>query len=214
MAVERTLSRGNVSAHGKLAEQTEIDIRLSQYRSQFVAQVEPKYMEWARAGVLYGYNNGSAVGLPNVAGIPTTTATWAIYNNSTSKKVVILKVAVMATTITAPVTAGLIVGLNTTAQGSETKYASSLALPLNTGQAAAEAYLTDAVTLTGTPLWQTVATYSGNSGLLGGSMVAWLDGMYVVPPDFAFAIDVIGSAGSTPLYDIDVIAAELPLDLG
>jgi len=213
---DRTLVRGNVSAHNKISEQTEIDIRLSQYRSQFVAQVEPKFMEWARAGLLYGGNNGSAVGLPNVSGVPTTTASWAIYNNSASKNLVILKVAVISTTITAPVTSALIVGLPATPQASaETKYPNSLALPVNTGQADAEGYLTDAVTLAATPLWQTVGAYEGNSGLLGGSIVAWLDGLYIVPPKFAFGIDVVGSAGSgSPLYDVDCVWAELPIDLG
>ena len=191
------------------------DIATTAYRSQFVSQVEPKYAELARARVLYGANNGSAVGLANVAAIPTTTASYALYNGSATKHAVVLKIAIMATTITAPEDFALIAGLSPTAQASaETKYASSLALAITPGSSAPESYLTDAVTLAGTPLWITLGSNSSSTPLLGAAVTAWVDGLFIVPPSFALGIDIVGSSGSTPLFDVDILWAELQLDLG
>ena len=206
---------GESRPYGKVPQFTVQNLRLTQQQSLCVDQVSPQWMELARAGVLYGANTGAATGLVNIAAIPTTAAKWGLYNGSSSKQLVVLKIAAVCTTITAPVTFALIAGLPATAQASaETKYATSLALPINTGQPAAQGYLTDAVTLAATPLWQTIAAYEGDSGLLGAAAIAWVDGMYIVPPRFCLGFDVVGSAGTTPLFDVDIVWAELDMDLG
>ncbi len=200
---------------GKVPQKTTQNVRMTQQQSLAVDQISPRYMELARAGKLYGANTGAATGLVNVAAIPTVAAKWGLYNGNANKHLAVIKIAAVCTTITAPVTFALIAGLSPTAQASaETKYAASLALPINTGQVPAGGYLTDAITLTSTALWQTIATYEGNSGLLGASAIAWVDGMYIVPPKFALGFDVLGSAGTTPLFDVDIIWAELEMDLG
>ncbi len=199
---------------GKVPLRTVQTVRMTQQQSLAVDQMSPKYMELARAGKLYGANPGAAVGLPNVGAVPTTTATWGLYNGSQTKNLVVIKIAVTCTTITAPLTFSIIAGLPSSPQAAaETKYSTSLALPINTGQVPAEGYITDAVTLEATPLWQTIATYEGNSGVLGAGAVAWVDGMYIIPPRYVLGIDVVGSAGTTPLFDADVIWAELDMDL-
>lgn len=199
---------------GRVPARSPQDVRLTQQSSLAVDQVSPKYMELARAGKLYGANPGSANGLVNVAAVPTTAAKWGLYNGSQTKNLVVIKIAVACTTVTAPVTFSIIAGLPASPQATaETKYANSLALPINTGQVPAEGYITDAVTLAATPLWQTLATYEGNSGLLGAGAVAWVDGMYIIPPKFVLGIDVVGSAGTSPLFDADVIWAELEIDI-
>lgn len=203
--------------YGNIPENTPLDVGMSQLQSLFVDEVSPQWMELARAGVLYGANNGSAVGLDNVIAIPTTTATYGLYNSNATKHLVVLKIAVMTTTVTAGTTMSLIAGLPATAQASaETKYASSLALPINTRQADPGGYLTDAVTLAATPLWQTLASYQGESGLLGGAATAWVNGMYIVPPSFCLGIDILASdgGGNTQLFDVDILWAELDMDLG
>ncbi len=183
-------------------------------RGLFVSQMDPKWMEYARAKVLYGANNGAAIGLANVAAIPTTTASYALYNSHVSKSCVVLKIAAMAETITAPLDFALIAGLSPTPQAAaETKYAASLALGITPGSPEPGGYLTDAVTLAGTPLWMTLAHYGGNNGLLGAAAVAWVEGMFIVPPRYALGIDVVGSAGTTPLYDVDILWVELDIDL-
>ena len=123
---DNTVIRANTAVFTKLPQAIERDVRLSQHGSLVTTQAEPKYAELARARVLYGANNGSAVGLANVAAIPTTTASYALYNGSTSKHAVVLKISVMVTTITAPTEFGLIAGLSPTAQAAaETKYSNS-----------------------------------------------------------------------------------------
>lgn len=207
------MTTGITSKWAKYGVDRPLEHRLSKYRSLLMAKVEPDLMELASAGVLYGYNNGSANGLANVSGVPTTTATYGIYNASTSKSVVVLKIAVFCTTITAPLDFALIAGLPDAPQASaETKYSGSLALPINPGQQDAEAYLTDGVTLAATPLWQTFAHYGGGTGLIGSSAVAWVNGMYIIPPKYCLGIDIIGDAGTTPLYDVDVLAMEIDLN--
>lgn len=189
------------------------DVTTSAFRSQFISQIEPKYAELARARVLYAANNGSAAGLGDVEAIPTTTATYALYNNSDTKHLVVLKIGAIVTDVTSALGWGLIAGLSPTAQASaETKYANSLALAITPGSPDPGGYLTDAVTLAGTPLWMTLG--SSNGTLLGTSITAWVDGLFIVPPKFALGIDIVGSVGSTPLYDVDILWAELELELG
>ena len=193
------------------------NIGMSSQQGMLVDQVSPKWMELARAGVLYGANNGSAVGLDNVVAIPTTTASYGLYNGHASKHLVVLKISAITTTVDSELTFSLIAGLPATAQAAaETKYANSLALPINTGQADPGGYLTDAVTLAATPLWQTLACFQGQATLLGGSAVAWVNGLFIVPPEFCLGIDILASdhSGNTQLYDVDILWAELDLTLG
>lgn len=207
-------SSGTITGLSKFQKNQVTAIAQSQHRSQYVSQMEPALMEMARARVLYGANNGTAVGLANVSAVPTTTASYALYNGSAKKYAVVLKINTSVEVITGPVTFQLIAGLSPTAQASaETKYANSLALAVTPGSPAPESYLTDAVTLADTPLWFTLGSYQGNSGLLGASVVADVGGMFIVPPSFALGIDIVGSAGSTPLFFVDILWAELDLDL-
>jgi hypothetical protein len=195
---------------GKLGENNASPLNILQSRALAVQPVLPELSELARAGVLYGANNGSAVGLPNVAGIPTTAATYGLYNNHASKYAVVLKIAVIATTVAPPKDFALIAGLPLVKQASaETKYASSLALAINPNSPEAGAYLTDAVTLAGTPLWQTLGVANLCGELLGAGIVAWTKGMFYVPPGYCLGIDIVGSAGTTPLFDVDILWAEL-----
>ncbi len=203
-------------AFGNIPENIPRGIAMSSQQGLFIDQVTPQWTELARAGVLYGANNGSALGLDNVIAIPTVTASYGLYNSHATKHLVVLKITALTTTVTAGATFSLIAGLPATAQATaETKYANSLALPINTGQADPGGYLTDAVTLAATPLWQTLACFQGNSGLLGGNATAWVDGMYVVPPAFCLGIDIMASdgGGNTQLFDVDILWAEIDMEL-
>ncbi len=183
---------------------------MGQHRALMVQKQLPDLAELARAGVLYGANNGSAVGLANVAAIPTTTASYGLYNAHATKYLMVLKIATMATDVTAPLDFALIAGLSPTPQAAtETKYANSLALAISPGSPDPGGYLTNAVTLAGTPLWMTLGHYGGNNGLLGAAVVADVKGMFLVPPTYCLGIDIVGSAGSTPLFDVDVLWAEV-----
>ena len=108
----------------------------------------------------------------------------------------------------------LIAGVSPLPQAAvETEYANSLSKAMLPGSPAPEGYLTDAVTLADTPVWNTLGSYEGNSGLLGAAIVADVGGMFIVPPKFALGIDIVGSAGTTPLFFVNVIWAELELQL-
>ncbi len=208
---DTTIIKGTVSGLEKFPNGSEPGIPISQHRGLFTSQLEPKYIELARAKWLYEANNGSAVGLADVETIPTTLATYGLYNSNAIKSLVVLKISVTTTTITAALGFALIAGLSPTAQASaETKYSGSLALGITPGSPAPGGYLTDAMTMTGTPLWITLG--SNNAGvLLGSGITAWVDGIFTVPPKFGLGIDILGSAGSTPLYDVDILWAELDL---
>lgn len=208
-------STATVRQFGNIPQDIPRDLGMSQQQGLYIDQVSPKWMELARAGVLYGANNGSAVGLPNIVAIPTTTATYGLYNSHANKHLVVLKIAITTTTVQSAATFALIAGLPDTAQSSaETKYPASLALPINTGQSDPGGYLTDAVTLAATPLWQTLGCYQGQSILLGGGITAWVNGMFVVPPEFCLGIDIVSSAGDgNQLYDVDILWAEMDMVL-
>ncbi len=212
-----TTKVGTTSQFGRIGEFIERTVRLDQHQNTMVSHGMPPLAELARAGALYGANNGSAVGLANVAAIPTTTATYGLYNNHSSKYLVVIKIAVTATTVAPPKDIALIAGLPSAPQAAaETKYASSLALPINTntsGGTTPGGFLTDAVTLAATPLWQVIGVANLVGELLGAGIVAWVNGMYVVPPKYCLGIDIVGSAGTTPLFDIDLVWAELDMTL-
>lgn len=205
--------------YGNIPENIPRDIGMSQYQGLFVDQVMPSWAELARAGKLYGANTGAALGLPEINVIPTTTATWGLYNNSATKHLVVLKISAICTTVQGALTFSLIAGLPATPQGTaEVKYANSLALPINTAQADPGGFLTDAVTLAATPIWQTIAVFEGNAATtasLGGGVTAWVNGLYIVPPAFCLGLDVLSSAGDgNQLYDVDFLWAELDMTLG
>src|SRR3990167_1629262 len=86
---DNTILRGVTTSFGKSPENVSVDVRLSQHRSVFMQQVEPKYMEFARARRLYGANTGAGTAKAPVTAVPTTTATWVIYNPTTSSRVLV-----------------------------------------------------------------------------------------------------------------------------
>lgn len=210
---DKVVPQGTVGGLDKFVKNVESGIVVSQHRGQFVSQMDPKYMEYARARVLYGANNGSAVGLDDVETIPTTAATYALYNGHASKSLVVLKIAATVTTVTSALSFGLMAGLSPTPQAAaETKYANSLALAITPGSPDPGGYLTDAATLAGTPLWMALANNQTGAGDLGASAIAWVDGLFIVPPRYALGIVILGSAGTTPKFDVDVLWAELSVD--
>ena len=178
-----------------------------------VESIMPKYAELARARVLYGANVGAAVGLSPVQAVPTTTASFALYNNHATKSCVVLMISTHVKVITSGLDFSLIAGISPTAQAAaETKYATSLALAITPGSPSPGGYLTDAVTLAGTPLWLTLADYKGTNGILGASATAWVEGLFIVPPTYALGIDIVSDTGTTPKFAVDVLWAELTMD--
>lgn len=206
--------QGRTYALGAIPGNSWEHLHMGRHGGLQVESIMPKYAELARARVLYGANVGAAVGLSPVQAVPTTTASFALYNAHASKSCVVLMISTHVKVITSGLDFSLIAGLSPTAQASaETKYAASLALAITPGSTSPGGYLTDAVTLAGTPLWLTLADYKGTNGILGAAATAWVDGLFIVPPTYALGIDIVSDTGTTPKFAVDVLWAELTMDL-
>ena len=212
---DNTIIRGNTAAFAKYPENVTADIRLSQHRSLFVQQFEPKYMEFARARRLYGANTGAGTAKAPVTALPTTTATWVIYNPTTSSRIL---VPLQAYCWSVSGTLGLGMALLLAVPPSKvatapTAYASSVSNPLMPLSQPTTAIFGNAVTIVA-PVWNVHEARSQVAAIeVGSGLVTTLDGMYLIEPGFCLAAAVLAPTGTAGLFGVGFIWGELDLTL-
>lgn len=212
---DNTIIRGNTAAFAKYPENVTADIRLSQHRSLFVQQFEPKYMEFARVRRLYGANTGAGTAKAPVTALPTTTATWVIYNPTTSSRILVpLQVYCWSVSGTLGLGMALLSALPPTKVATApTAFASSVSNPLMPSSQPTSAIFGNAVTIAA-PVWNVHAARSQVSAVeVGSGLVADLDGMYLIEPGFCLAAAVLAPVGTTALFGVGFIWGELDLTL-
>lgn len=213
---DRQVMTGNTAAFAKFTEGGDVDIRLSQHRSQFVSQLEPKYLELARAKRLYGANSAAGTAKAPLTALPTTTATWMIYNPTTSSRVLIpLKAYCWSVSGTLGLDMGMALAIPPTVVATPpTKYSSSVIHPLNPGAQTTTAIFGQGVTVAA-PVWSIAATRTQPAAIgIGSGLVADLDGMYIIEPGFGLGGAVVAPTGTTALFGFGFTWAELDLDRG
>jgi len=189
-----------------------------------VDQVAPPKAELGLARRRFGavVGNGATFIAP-VTAVPTTTATFMLYNGEPDggRVLSIETVGHFLASGTADANGALIgavtLARQTTVPGA---YASTVLSSLSGGPVDSKAVLANAHTITGgQPAWiplpyvgaNSIAADANTIGAAGG--VANVDGEFNVPPGHGFAITLVAGAGSTPLYGFSVTWAELDAPL-
>lgn len=211
---------GLVSRFTRRPNDTYRGVRLTGLGSQAIAVTEPSYVELNRANKIFGavVGNGATFKAP-VTAVPTTTATWAIWNGEPDggKSYVILQAGFFLASGTAAVGASLIAAVSNIRHATQSAYASTVIHSMGGGGKTTKAVLANAVTIAGTqPPWVQLAADGSltAAATIGQGLVARdLGGLYLVRPGGVFALDVLSGTGTTALYGVSVIWAELELDL-
>lgn len=200
----------------------EVDLQATGYRSLRVAQVEPEYLELARAGRLFIAATSIATnGRAPVTDVPTTTANWCLFNPATNRN---NHLAILE--------AGFWNSGGTTAVG-QTLIGGVTPLPLATAIAANATGHTVGNTRGANPsggavlpflsVNVTVPSMAAQFGILGsmestadatvGAGGVWKQGgKHLVPPGHGFAVDIISGAGTSPKLAIYILGAILEVD--
>lgn len=201
----------------------ELDLRLTQYGSLAVAQVDPKYSELSKHGRLFCavMGNGSTFLAP-VTAYPTTAFTMALYNPEGSDRIYqILYAFSFLASGTPDQNGALLVAVSRVAQarptlstGENGGYANSIISSLNgMGAGATQAVFINAITLTGpTPAWIPIRSEPGSSTgatIASHAKIGAVEGMITVREGHMFGMTELAGAGTTPLYGFGVIFADL-----
>lgn len=194
----------------------EVDVQAGQGGDLSVSLLLPPYAQLSAAGKVFGIESTAGTALPPVNVVPTTTATWALYNANSSAHLVILKAACAAQSGTLGL-GGALVG--TVTIGDQTalvaNYSGVIVGCLDGTAKQPNAFLDDAISLVGTQSpWVVLAARDMLAVVaVGAGLVADVDGMMVVPPKGIAGFDVLAPTGTTALFDISIIFAEIQLDL-
>ena len=213
--VQGTVDQGNFYPYGLPAQ-----LRLSPLRHAFVDQVQPSRVELVRMGKVFSANLGTgaaATGTQSVAQMPTTATIMALWNGNTVASnihLVILKVSAWVFAGTMGLGKSMICGVASASQSAVTKGTGAVGPTNNllTSTNVSAAIIGQATVLGGAPPWVVVAGADSPSAIeIGASMAADVEGLFIVPPQFAFGMHVLGGAGTAPLYLGSVCWAEYPL---
>ena len=190
-------------------------IRQDQYANLLVSQSLPKYTDLALNNKLFAAATGNGTFIAPAIAPLTTNAGHLLYNSSANKILIILRVWANLESGTRAIGSSLWGAVTTTAEASAPAKATSSTIGGIGHNASSVAVYDNAVTLDAAPVWfllaarDTLADANESSGIL----TADLDGMVIVPPTLCFAVAVRDSAaGTTPLYNVGFIWAELTLD--
>ena len=205
---------GRVDLIGKWDPGTTQPLRMSQSRGLLVEQSLPKYTEIAYNRRIFAANTGAGTAKAPVATIPTTTATWALYNGySDGTHLVVLKMTCHSVSGTLGLGMSLLGGLCPGAQASAAStYSNSVKHPVSGSGHASEAIFANAVTLATAPVWITLASGDQVASVsVGSGLIANVEGLFVVPPRFALGLVVLAPTGTSALFNGGFVWAEIKL---
>lgn len=205
------------SRQGNGAERS---LRLTQYESLAVAQVEPPRLELSRAGARFGGGcQAVASGIANVTDFPTTTAALALYNGESDGGKCYVIERIVDTLGSGTAAAGkTVLGCVTTkiaAASIPTAASNYSTQSLSNGGDRSKAIWGTAVTIPAGSAW--MALYGNNQSAAANVGMAdgyWdFDGALIVPPGCALGLSILTGAGTSPKYSVSIIWVELQLDL-
>ena len=196
-----------------------VRIRITDVGSQAVDLVKPRYAELARARKIYNGTSATGTAQAPVTAIPTTTATWALYNgNKEGSNICLLPLSAYCWSVSGTLGLGMsLLGTVALAEVISTKpttYASSITTSFSGGANATRAVFASAVTMVGTPSWALLGSRDQVSAIsVGSGIVAPMEGAMLIPPNYVGGFTVLAPVGTTALFGFGVTYAELELDL-
>lgn len=214
--IEGVVSRLKAMSNGALT-----GVRVTELGSMAVDPVKPPLGELARAGAGFAavVGNGATFKAP-ITAMPTTTATWILYNGSTAgKSYLIDSIGCFLASGTAAVGATLLAGVTLGQQQSSgsppSAFASTVVSNLSGKSNDSGAVLANAWTIVGgTPAWHGVAAAGSLTATttIGQGLIARVNGRYCIPPGFGLVMDVLSGTGTSALYGVYVTFDALVLD--
>lgn len=212
---ESTVARGTTASFAKYAEGLDSDLRMSQHRSLFIAELEPKYMEFARMRRLYGANTGAGTAIAPVAALPTTTASWVLYNPTTNTRVLV-PLRAYCYSVSGTMALGMamvLAGLTSVVASAPSAYTDSVSAAIMPNSTASNAIFGQNVTVVA-PVWNVHAARSQVSAVeVGSGLIADLHGLYLIEPGYALCGDILSAVSADDLYGFGFVWGELDLDL-
>lgn len=182
-----------------------------------VNQTAPQYHGLAEAGRIYSWSSATATAKAPVTAIPTTAAIFALWNGNAAATrlcLSILRISAWQVSGTAGLGKALIAGLSPTSQTAVTSATNAIKTNLSASARTSAATFGTDITLGGTPSWN---IYGGSDQpaavQVGGGVTCRLDGEILVPPGYALGLSVLSPVGTTALYGMSVIYAEVEASL-
>uniref|UniRef100_A0A6M3J3P0 Uncharacterized protein n=1 Tax=viral metagenome TaxID=1070528 RepID=A0A6M3J3P0_9ZZZZ len=194
---------------------SEINLKATRDGELRVVQYLPVYAQLCAAGKVFGIETTAGTAKAPVAVMPTTTATWSLYNANTTASLVVIKVALASISGTLGL-GGAIIG--TVPIGDQTavtsNYSGAIVGCMDGTAKTPSAYIANATTLIGTQSpWNVLSSRDMLAVIgVGAGMVANVNGMMVVPPLGSAGFDVLAPVGTTALFAISIVFAEVTLD--
>lgn len=178
-----------------------------------VAEVEPKYYELARAGLIFGITHTVATAIVPLQVFPTTTAGFVVNNVSTDGSLLVpLKIGISVGSGTAGAGASLGVGVTPSALATQLTAdgAGVVHKSLRDAGKVPTAYMDFAKAVVA-PVYSIIGVCNHAAvATVGGGGLFDCDGLFVVKPTFALAGFILSGAGTSAAYCISVTYAMIP----
>lgn len=210
----------------KQALGTEIVGKGDGYGGNWISRFMPNDAELARLGYLFALSSGVVANakIP-IVDIPTTTASWALYNGNALGSGICLfvkKVGVHLASGTSGVGGTIWAGLSGVAQSgagiptAATGTVGPQVLNTNSANRVSKALIGGAVTLAAAPAWHPIGDFLNHAAVatVGSGKVIEMEGGIVIPPNFACGFEIISGTGTTAKYAFSFTYAEMPADIG
>lgn len=210
-----TLS-GLVARFGRVAGNREL--RVNSVGNLGVDRVLPEYAELALARHVFNANTGAGTAIAPVTAMPTTTATWALYNaGEPGSGDVLIPLSAYCWSVSGTLGLGMslvgTVALAKVVGTRPTAYVSSVNTSFSGGRAST-AIFAQAITMVGTPAWAVLASRDQVSAIsVGSGLVADVKGMMLIPPGYVGALTVVAPVGTTALFGCGFVYATVEADL-
>ena len=193
---------------------TERTVNLDEQGALLVSQLGLKYGALARNNRIFGATFGTGTAIAPVQAVPTTAAAWSVYNGEPDGGRDLYIIQAAAHSVSGTLGLGLaLLGCVSLARQTTvpTDYASSIKSSLCGGAFDSKALFDQDHTITGgTPAWMTLAARSQVSAVeVGSGLVAPVDGFMKVPPGHIAGFTVLAPVGTTALFGVSAIWAEL-----
>lgn len=191
--------------------------RFTGFLSVAAAQVEAERQEQSRAGRRFtalGYTTG----LAPVQAVPTTAATWALYNADPNRSYVVDNLDFFLLSGTAVIGASMMYIVSPITATLPAASTGSVISNRSAGGLTSKAIFANSYTLptpAGNSQWGFVSITSQPGGIpgVGGCFSCDVRGGIIIPPGKCLGLAVFAGAGTTPLYIPSVTWYEAELDL-
>lgn len=212
--------RGMVDRFSRLySDGVERPLRQNERGSLVTSVYEPALTNLNLEGRIFSASSAAGTGIVSLAAMPTTTATFALWNGNavgSHTYLALLKASVWQTTAIAGVApASFRLGLSPSPQAAAVSAYAGVVGPKSLSASTARtsaAIIGQNITLAAAPVWTQVAQLTAVAGDIGKGAMADLNGLFVIPPYHALGACILQTVTSTPVYGYEFVWAEIEVN--